>query len=115
MALIYCSQCGHQVSDKALSCPNCGEPITNILSNREVVVEVPEKRNGAGKTGLTFAILSLTIGWIPFFGWLAIPLAFIFSLIGVFRSPRGQAIAGLIITPIAVLVTLFISAIIFNS
>ena len=27
MALINCSECGHQVSDKANSCPNCGCPI----------------------------------------------------------------------------------------
>lgn len=27
MALINCSECGHQVSDKAKTCPNCGCPI----------------------------------------------------------------------------------------
>ena len=27
MALINCSECGNQVSDKAYSCPNCGNPI----------------------------------------------------------------------------------------
>ena len=24
MALIYCKECGHQISDQAVSCPNCG-------------------------------------------------------------------------------------------
>lgn len=28
MALIECSECGHQVSDKASSCPSCGAPIS---------------------------------------------------------------------------------------
>lgn len=28
MALIECSECGKQVSDKANSCPNCGNPIS---------------------------------------------------------------------------------------
>ena len=33
MALINCSECGHQVSDKATTCPNCGCPInTNEAS-----------------------------------------------------------------------------------
>ena len=27
MAMIKCPECGHQVSDKAKSCPNCGAPI----------------------------------------------------------------------------------------
>lgn len=27
MALIKCSECGHEVSDKASSCPNCGNPV----------------------------------------------------------------------------------------
>lgn len=27
MALIKCSECGRDVSDKASSCPNCGNPI----------------------------------------------------------------------------------------
>lgn len=27
MSLIFCSECGKQVSDKAASCPNCGNPI----------------------------------------------------------------------------------------
>jgi len=28
MALINCSECGKQVSEKAITCPNCGNPIT---------------------------------------------------------------------------------------
>ena len=33
MALINCSECGKQVSDRAEKCPHCGNPIkiTNIL------------------------------------------------------------------------------------
>ena len=27
LALIKCSECGKEVSDKAESCPNCGNPI----------------------------------------------------------------------------------------
>src|SRR5262245_5004285 len=30
MALINCSECGKQVSDRAASCPNCGNPIAQI-------------------------------------------------------------------------------------
>lgn len=35
MALINCPECGKQISDKALSCPNCGFPIqTNSQENK---------------------------------------------------------------------------------
>ena len=30
MALINCNECGHEVSDKAPSCPKCGVPIATM-------------------------------------------------------------------------------------
>jgi hypothetical protein len=33
MALINCPECGKEISDKALSCPNCGVPMHNALDN----------------------------------------------------------------------------------
>lgn len=32
MALIRCSECGKEISDKAAGCPNCGCPMTEILA-----------------------------------------------------------------------------------
>lgn len=32
MALIYCPECGKQVSDKATSCPHCAYPLNNERS-----------------------------------------------------------------------------------
>ena len=29
MALINCSECGNQISDKAAACPHCGMPLRN--------------------------------------------------------------------------------------
>lgn len=29
MALIACAECGHQVSDRAAACPQCGAPVTS--------------------------------------------------------------------------------------
>jgi hypothetical protein len=41
MALISCSECGKQVSDKASSCPNCGNPMTtpriNVIQNQPIL------------------------------------------------------------------------------
>src|SRR3989339_1031474 len=32
MALIKCSECGKEMSDNAVSCPNCGAPVKNVMS-----------------------------------------------------------------------------------
>ena len=33
MALIICEECGKEISDKAVSCPNCGCPISGKVNN----------------------------------------------------------------------------------
>lgn len=40
MALIKCSECGKEISDKAASCPNCGNPI-NVHMQVESTNTVP--------------------------------------------------------------------------
>ena len=35
MALIYCSECGQQISDKAKACPKCGAPIFVVASKTD--------------------------------------------------------------------------------
>lgn len=42
MALISCSECGKQVSDKAVSCPNCGNPINQQISQQEEYLCCPK-------------------------------------------------------------------------
>lgn len=45
MALIKCKECGHEVSDKASACPNCGCPIERVETHQEVLYEEnPEKK-----------------------------------------------------------------------
>lgn len=40
MALIKCSECGHEISDKANACPNCGCPIEKGLVCKECGAEL---------------------------------------------------------------------------
>lgn len=40
MALLKCPECAHDVSDKAVSCPNCGYPMNTPSSTK------PRIRNG---------------------------------------------------------------------
>lgn len=130
MALIYCSHCGKQVSDKATTCPHCNaalsagqpqtqpqpqsaqQPIqqTTNATQQSVYVNVAseKKSNSIGTTGLVFAILGLCLGWIPILGWIIWFLGALFSFIGLFRTPRGTAIAGFIISFIWLIVFVFI-------
>ena len=43
MALIECKECGKKVSDKAQSCPNCGNPIA--ATNQKVMIRFPIFKN----------------------------------------------------------------------
>lgn len=43
MSLIYCPECGHEISNSAVACPSCGRP-TNarpVVEKRVVVADVP--------------------------------------------------------------------------
>ena len=45
MALIKCIECGHDISDKATSCPNCGCPVRFSLeqqeeANQQIITEI---------------------------------------------------------------------------
>ncbi len=66
------------------------------------------KGNGLGTAGFVLALIALFLGWIPVLGWILWLLGVIFSLIGVFRTPRGLSIAGLIISFIGVIALLCI-------
>ena len=72
-------------------------------------VEEPRKINGLGITGFILALLGIFLGWIPVLGWLVWLLGLIFSFIGVFKVPRGLAIAGLILSLLGLLVIVLIT------
>ena len=67
-------------------------------------VEQPRKSNGLGVAGFILAIIGLFLGWIPVIGWVIWFLGLLFSFIGIFKAPRGLAIAGLIISLLGLLV-----------
>lgn len=65
MALIYCRECGHRVSDKAPTCPHCGCP-TNAGTN------IPNNSNNNGNNWLYILIGALAVvGFIALFTLIA--------------------------------------------
>ncbi len=76
-----------------------------MAKNRSQQIIVHSIRsNGLGVAGFVMAVISIFIGWIPFIGAIPLGLAILFSIIALFRSPRGLAIAGLIVSGIALVV-----------
>ena len=90
MALISCSECGNQISDKAATCPHCGAPTAANTSKttNPVVVTAPKSRSAA----VLLAMLLGGIGMHKFYlnrpGWGVIYILFFWTLI--------PAIAGFI-------------------
>ena len=67
-----------------------------------------KKSNGIGTAGFVLALIALFLGWIPFLGWIIWILGLIFSFVGVFKSPRGLSIAGLIISFIGIIMLIVV-------
>ena len=61
MALINCSECGHEISDKALRCPNCGCPIERVETIQEAIEVKEPKKSKTWILGI-FAFLLCIIG-----------------------------------------------------
>ncbi|MBR5631443.1 MAG: hypothetical protein IKW82_07345 [Bacteroidales bacterium] len=66
------------------------------------------RSNGIATAGLVLSILGLALCWIPIVDVILWFLGFLFSFIGVFKRPRGKAIAGLIISVISILVIILV-------
>lgn len=79
---------------------------------RPIIVRERPQTNGMGIAGFVMSLITLFFGWIPFFGWVAWVLSLVFSFIGVFKRPRGLAIAGLILSIVGLIFIVFLYALI---
>lgn len=78
---------------------NQNQPAVNNVIN---VVE--KKSNGVGTAGFVIALIGLIFCWIPVLDWLLWLLGLILSIVGVFKTPRGLAIAGIVISFLGVII-----------
>ena len=63
-----------------------------------------KKSNGLGVSGFILALIGLLFCWIPILNIILWILGLIFSSVGLFKKPRGLAIAGLCISCIAIII-----------
>ena len=75
------------------------------VTNQIVVAQ----KNPLGTAGFVLALIDLFLGWVPFLGWLLWILGAVFSVIGIFKRPKGLAIAGTIISFIGLIIILVIA------
>jgi hypothetical protein len=123
--MIYCPRCGKELNENNRFCTNCGAALPTPSNFNEFTTVAPgvAKTDGSGiaVAGFVLAIIALFGGWIPFIGWLAWLLGLIFSCIGLSKSKRpddsrkGLAIAGLVISLVALVVSSLVLIVIFYS
>ncbi len=69
-------------------------------------VIVGAESNGLGTSGFVIALLGLILCWVPVLGQILWFLGLLLSFIGIFKAPRGMAIAGLVISLIDIVIML---------
>lgn len=94
---------------------NQGNTNTTAQTNTTTVVVNGSHSNSIGTAGFIFAILAFFVCWVPVLDFIVWFLGALFSFIGLFKSPRGLAIAGFILSfiGIIILVTVFGSLLAF--
>jgi TM2 domain-containing membrane protein YozV len=92
MALIECSECGNQVSDKAAACPKCGAPIAGetVGKQQSIAAAAPKSRSLAIVLALFLGGLGIHKFYInqPVLGFLYLIFCWTFipALLGLFES-----------------------------
>ena len=82
MALIKCSECGNDVSDKANSCPKCGAPINVAVSQvQPIIVTAPKSRSLAIILALFLGGLGIHKFYLNRPGWGFLYLIFCWTFI----------------------------------
>lgn len=79
---------------------------TNEQGQTIIVNQQVKKSNGIGIAGFVLSLIALFFGWVPVFGWIIWILGLILSFVGVFKEPKGMAIAGLVISVIGIILLL---------
>lgn len=83
------------------------EPYQNYQTVNSIPPTVKQETNVFGIIGLALAVLSWIIVLVPIVAQLTWILGLVFSIIGVFKKPRGLAIAGLVISLIGLIICIY--------
>lgn len=80
------------------------QPGTVIYMN----VPPTKESNGIGTAGFVISLICMLFSWVPVLSWVLWVIGLILSFVGIFKKPRGLAIAGLIISCFDLIVILVV-------
>ncbi len=83
MALIGCPDCGHQVSDQAFSCPQCGRPLRALAPQAALRREARALQSltmGCGCLVLLFVLAAVVIGFLVIHGFVDWKTVFAYTI-----------------------------------
>ena len=115
-----CPYCGEEVPETATKCMYCTAwlneeqppvqpPVTPVQpSVAETQPQPVNGKNGISTAGLVLSIVGLALCWVPGVNLVLWFLGFLFSFIGIFKRPKGKAIAGLIISAVSIVVIILV-------
>ncbi len=87
------------------------EEVKNQEQGKQTIIinQQSPRSNGIGVAGFVLALIALFLGWVPVWGWLLWLLGLIFSFCGILQTPRGLAVAGLIISLVDLIFLILLS------
>ena len=124
-----CPYCGEEVPETATKCmyctawlneeqPTVQPPVTPVQPSAQpqaAAAQPVSRKNGISTAGLVLSIIGLALCWVPGVNLVLWFLGFLFSFIGVFKRPKGKAIAGLIISAVSIVVIILVYGAIIES
>src|SRR4051812_11506718 len=68
MSLLHCPECGHEISENAVACPNCGRP-TGVGERKVVVMENPRETTLPAWALIPVALVGLILLFVMYLVW----------------------------------------------
>lgn len=106
------------IAEEQSSQPAVNQTIIINQQPQERIVRIEVEKqpsNKMGTSGMVLSILAVVFCWLPVVNIILFILGFVFSFIGVFKAPRGKAIAGLILCSVLLFIgTIALSTLIEN-
>lgn len=114
MALIKCSECGKEISDKANACPNCGAPVFQDSVPNPTQQIKADAITQSGNTS-TWGIASIVLGGasvvMPYFASVfLVPAAFISGVISYRKESKKLGKIGMILSFLGLCWIIYVSA-----